>query len=471
MHQVVVIGGGISGLAVAYRLKREHGVEVTVLEAGARPGGKVQTEVSGGFTCEEATNGWLDREPVMRELAGDLGIDDQVQPCESAAETRFIYRRGRLREIPLHPLRFMRSSALPLGSRLRLALEPLVPKGPGDRDESLAEFAARRLGKGARDLLIGPMASGVYAGDPEKMSVRSCFGKVWDLEQRHGGLIKGMVALKKAARAEGRDGSAIQAGPSGRLTSFRGGMGELIRALARDLGSEIELARKVVALRRLDEGGFEVIVEGAEARRAAAVVSASPAWAAARYLEALDDDAARAMAAIPYPALDVVCLGFREEQVPLELDGFGFLVPRGQGKTILGSLWTSSIFLGRAPDGHLLTRTMVGGMLEPQVAGWSERQVVDTARREIEEILQIPAGEAPVFSRIFRHARAIPQYHVGHSEIVARLEAAERRNPGLFVGGNAIGGIGVIDCVRASAPVASRVVAHLEGRPLSPGSP
>ncbi len=464
MASAIVVGGGISGMTIAYRLKRDHRIDVTVLESAERPGGKAQTETADEFTCEEATNGWLDKEPAVRDLIRDLGLEARVQPSDSIASRRFIFRRGSLREIHMHPLKFMLSSALPLGARLRLAVEPFVKKGPGDTDETLADFAERRLGKSARDILIGPMASGIYAGDPTQMSLRACFGKVHDLEQQYGGLIKGMIARKKAEKAAGKDPSAIQAGPSGRLTSLKGGMTELVQALARELGSDLQTDCQVVGITPCKKGGFDVRVKGRDLLRADSVISAAPAWAAASFLTSLDEDAAGAFEEIPYPALDVVCLGYRREQIQHDMNGFGFLVPRGQGKTILGSLWTSSIFPGRAPKDRVLIRAMIGGMLEPQVADWTQDQIVDTVRRELEDILGIKRSDEPVFIRLFRHKQAIPQYHVGHSELIRRrIRPAEERHPGFFAAGNAIFGIGVVDCVRESVPLARRV-GRMRGR-------
>ncbi|MCP4675072.1 MAG: protoporphyrinogen oxidase [Deltaproteobacteria bacterium] len=462
--KIVIIGGGISGMAAAFRLKHDHGLDSVVLESGDRPGGKAQTECVDGFTCERGTNSWLDKEPAARELLRDLGIYDRIQPADETAERRFIFRDGSLREIYLHPLKFMMSSVLPLGARLRLAIEPIIKKRTDDTDETLADFAARRLGKGARDVLISPMASGVYAGDPAQLSVKSCFPKVCALEERHGSLIKGMVALKREKKRAGEDPSTVQAGPSGRITSLKGGVSDLVRALADNLEESMRLGRKVSSVSAGQDGGFSVHLGGGESICADAVVSAAPAWAAASYLETLDGEASRAFGEIPYPALDVVCLGFRAEQVGGDLNGFGFLVPRGQDKTILGSLWTSSIFPGRAPDGCVLIRTMIGGMLEPQVAGWTEDQVVDTVRRELEDILGIDQSETPVFQRVFRHERAIPQYHVGHDALVSRIRRSEDRYPGLFNTGNALGGIGVIDCIREAVPMAQRVADFIRQR-------
>ncbi|MDJ0765006.1 MAG: protoporphyrinogen oxidase [Myxococcota bacterium] len=457
MFHIAVIGGGISGLAVAFRLKRAVGYQVTVLEAEDRPGGKAHTEVIDGFTCEAGTNSWLDKEQAARDLLEEAGISDRIKPASQSAERRFIYRANQLREVKLHPLKFMTSSVLPLGARLRLALEPFVAKQTQTSDETLADFATRRLGKGACDILIGPMASGIYAGDPNEMSLKSCFNKVYQLEQQHGGLIKGMLALKKAKKAAGEDPSAVTAGPSGRITSLEGGVSDLVQALTAEIGTDLKLGARVLGIAPGAQGGFTLHIEGSEPMTADAVVTATPAWSAAEYLKQLDPDAATAFSEIPYPSLDVICLGYHKNQVPHDLHGFGFLVPRGQDKTILGSLWTSSIFPGRAPQDHVLMRTMIGGMLEPQVGEWPPERVIATVREELSAILGIPTGEAPVLTRIFRHPRAIPQYHVGHAHRVARIRAAESRHPGFFATGNALLGVGVIDCIRESVATAHRV--------------
>jgi oxygen-dependent protoporphyrinogen oxidase len=457
VSRIVVVGGGISGLAIAFRLKRDFGLNAIVLESADRPGGKAQTQAVGDFTCEEATNSWLDKEPAARGLLRDLRISDRIQPADKSAARRFIYRNGTLREVHMHPLKFMTSSLLSVDARFRLAMEPFIKKGRADLDETLADFAARRLGPKARDILIGPMASGIYAGDPSRMSLKSCFAKVFELEQRHGSLIRGMAALKKEKKLTGEDPSTVQAGPSGVITSLKGGVSDLVRALVNDLQEGLRTGQRVEEIRASETGGFSISVDGCEKLFADAVISAAPAWASSSYLRPLDEDAARAFGEIVYPGLDVVCLGFHKTQVACDLDGFGFLVPRNQGMTILGSLWTSSIFPGRAPKDHILIRTMIGGMLEPQVAGWAEEQVMDEVRRDLEGVMGIPRTEEPVVARIFRHEKAIPQYHVGHEKLTCRIRQAESRHRGFFAAGNSIGGIGVIDCIRESTPTAKRV--------------
>lgn len=399
----------------------------------------------------------------MRTLLNELGLDARVQPSDEAASRRFIFRNGSLRELQMHPLKFMLSSALPLGARIRIVKEPFVKKPAASNDETLAEFAARRLGTGARDFLIGPMASGVYAGDPSRMSLQSCFPKIHALEAAHGGLIRGMIALKKEKKARGENPDEVTAGPSGRLTSLTGGMSDLVAALENALGDRIVKSNPVTAVRNIGNG-FAVETADGTIHKGDAVVSAAPAYAAAAYLGSLDPDGADAFSAIPYPALDVVCLAFRRGDVGHDLNGFGFLVPRGQGLVILGSLWTSSIFPGRAPEDYVLFRTMIGGMTDPEIAGLSPEAVIERVRDDLQKAIGLDKSTEPALVHIFRHEKAIPQYHVGHNALVRRIADAEVRCPGLFVSGNALGGIGIIDCVRNGRATADRILEYFQAR-------
>ena len=456
MKDVIIVGGGITGLATGYLLSERYGRKVLILEKEPHVGGKARTEYQDGFTTELGTNGWLDKEPAMRTLIDMLEINQRVQPSDDAAGRRFIYREGHLRELHMHPLKFMMGSALPFFARLRVAMEPFVSPKTGEDDETLADFATRRLGPKATELLIGPMASGVYAGDPSKMSIKSCFSKVHALESRHGGLIKGMIALKKQKKAAGEDPKTVQAGPSGKLTSLKGGVQDLVDSLASHLDGCIHTDTTVAKIRK-SAHGFEVITTQATTFNAKSLLSASPAWAASTYLASLDEDVADAFSGIPYPALDVVCLGFPSEQITTSLNRFGFLVPRGQGVTLLGSLFTSTIFPGRSPEGHILLRNMIGGMLAPEIAGMEQDAVVELVRRDLQTTLDIPMDLKPSFQKVYRHERAIPQYHVGHEQLKDRIKAAESRVPGFFASGNAIKGIAMIDCVREAFVTADSI--------------
>ncbi len=459
---MIVIGGGISGLAVATRLVKLGGIDVTVLESEGRVGGKAFTLRKDGFLLESGSDGWLDKDPAMPNLIESLSLEDRVQPCDEAASKRFIFRNGALRELHLHPLKFMFSSALPVGARLRLAAEPFVKRRASLGDETLAEFATRRLGKGAAELLIGPMASGVYAGDPHQMSLASCFPKIFALEEKYGGLIRGMIALKKEKKKKGENPDEVTAGPSGRLTSMQGGISDLVDAMEVALGNRIRKNARVVSVTEVAPRCFTVKTDDGKEFPCDAVICAAPAYAAASFLPTLDADAARAYSKIPYPSLHVVCLAFKREEVPHPLNGFGFLAPRGQMLTILGSLFASTIYPGRAPDGYVLLRNMIGGMTDPKIASWSEAQVIAQVRADLETAIGLDQHIEPSLVQVFRHERAIPQYHVGHGDLVKTVLDAEVRHPGFFALGNCLLGIGVIDCARNAKIVEKKLSCFLQ---------
>lgn len=456
MKDIIIIGGGVTGLTTGYLLKHQYGKDVLILEKETRVGGKAKTEYHHGFTTEMGTNGWLDKEPAIRSLIDDLGINNMVQPSNDAASRRFIYRNGKLRELHMHPIKFLAGSALPFSARLRIAIEPFISPSDSDEDETLADFATRRLGPKATELLIGPMASGVYAGDPKKMSIKSCFSKVQALEAQYGGLIKGMIALKKQKKKAGEDPKTVQAGPSGKLTSMKGGVQNLVDALASKLNGCIQVDTQATKIKNT-KNGFEVYTNKQTLLKSKTILSASPAWAAADYLASLDENTARAFSQIPYPGLDVVCLGFPKEKIHTSLNRFGFLVPRGQGIKMLGSLFTSTIFEGRSPSDHILLRNMIGGMLEPEISSMEETKVIQIVREDLEKSLGIPVELNPSFQKVYRHEKSIPQYHVGHEKLKKRIFEAENRVPGFFASGNAIKGIGMIDCVREAYSTAESI--------------
>lgn len=477
--KVVVCGGGISGLAAAFHLRalaaaRRVPLELTVLETGRRLGGTIHTIERDGFRCEHGPNGFLDSKPTTLALARALGIGHRLLPSADAARRRFVLVDGRLLEIPTTPPAFLRSPLLPVGGRLRVLGEMFVSRRREAGDESVAAFARRRLGRHAAERLIDPFVSGVFAGDPERLSVRAAFPRLVELEAEYGSLIA--AAWKLAAKrkgdpdadtvgqsgAVGQDGAVAQggaAGPGGRLTAFPGGMSELIGALGDHLSDAVRLDSPVTGLCR-GPAGWSVTwgdqgntIEGVDR-----VVLAVPAYAAAPLLAPLDFAFGELLGAIPYAAVSMVALGFRREDVAHALDGFGFLIPAREHRPILGCLWTSSIFPGhRAPAGHVLLRVMAGGARRADVARRPDQQLVELARRELEPLLGLRAG--PVFHHVSRHRRAIPQYELGHGQRLDAIDAAAAHLPGLHLLGNAFRGVGINDCTREAARVASEVLA------------
>ncbi|HJN75135.1 MAG TPA: protoporphyrinogen oxidase [Myxococcota bacterium] len=426
MARVIVVGSGISGLAVAAWLSEDH--EVIVLEASDTPGGNVRSEVIEGFVFDKAANGWLDDEPAVARLLEKLDVEE-VKATEG---DRYVVLDGELVALPTSPKAFLTSPVLPWWARLRAMLEPLMRRGPDE--ESVASFARRRLGDRALRNLIGPMVSGVYAGNPERLSLAACFPKLKVMEREHGSLIL-------AARHRGGG-----FGPKGRLTTLRGGAGELTLALAAGLD-----VRTGATVERI-EPGWRVLGPELE-MRCDAVVLATPAYTSATITRALDNELAAGLEATPYAGVAVVCAGLpRVDGLP---DGFGALVPVEEGLGILGTLFTSSIFPGHGPEDGFALRTILGGARNPLQATLDPQELAAIARRDNEALLgPLPP---PLVTRVYQHPRGIPQYVLGHRDRVRGVRATAAAHPGLFLVGNHLEGIGVKNCIAAGETCAARV--------------
>jgi oxygen-dependent protoporphyrinogen oxidase len=409
---------------------------------------------------EVGVNGFLDNKPSTLQLVSDLGIEDQLQPSSDAARKRFIYSRGKLHQLPESPGAFLRSDLLSLRGRLRAMMEIFTKPKPEGVEESVADFARRHLGQEAVDKLIGPMVSGVFAGDADKLSMQSCFPLLLEVEkQGKGSLIRGMLQRMKEAKKAGKKAKAT-AGPGGRLTSFKQGMGFLIDTLERKIEGRIVKGRKVTKIEKRADKAYAVHLEGEESLEGDIVVTAAPAYSVTGMVQELDPEIAEELRKIPYVPVSVVAFGYEREELTHPLDGFGFLIARGEKRKILGSLWTTSIFPGRSPEGRFLIRTMLGGAITPEMALLPEGEMVEVVKEELKEILGITAE--PVLVKVFKHERGIPQYPIGHAK---RLEVIERRlkgHPGLFMTGNAFRGIGINDCTRNAALTAEKVVEYLK---------
>jgi oxygen-dependent protoporphyrinogen oxidase len=471
-----VVGGGLSGLAAAWLIQADAeaaglAVEVTVVESEDRPGGKIGTLAREGYRCEIGPNGFLDNKPSTLQLVGRMGLSDRLLRSNDSARKRYIFSGGRLQQLPEDPLSFLTSELISIRGKMRLGFEYFVPpRRKGGADETLGDFVRRRLGQEPLDKLIDPMASGIFAGDPENMSLAACFPKIVHLEETYGGLLKGMLALKRQAAAAGRQGPA-SAGPGGVLMSFREGLEELIGGLSSRLREPLLTATAVTALVRSDgEGGpcWRLALKGKGGEThldADLVVLALPATDAAAILEGMDPGIAATMRTIPYAAMAVSHLGYRTADLPRPLDGFGFLIPHVEGRRILGSLWASSIFAGRAPEGHVLLTVMAGGAKDPRTPRLTEEEIIGLVREELRITMGIAA--APVFTTVISWREAIPQYTFGHPDRVASLERRLSDHPGLFLTGNAFRGVGVNDCVASGQRVAQEAVAWL-GRRMAP---
>lgn len=460
--QVIVIGGGIAGLATGWRVQRAAAsesldVNVTVLECEDMPGGKVLTSVDDGWVFEGGPAGFLDNEPATLRLVKDLGLDGRLLSSRDAARRRFIVRKNRLREIHTHPLKFMTSSLLSLRGRLRMVGEMWKPARRDGGEESVADFGRRRLGKEFTEVMLDSMVSGIHAGDPETLSVQAAFPKVARLEERYGGLLRGMRALKKERAGK------VEAGPGGVLHSFVSGMAEPVQTLAERLGPCVRTGTTAGRIVRADDR-YRVSVtgsDGEESLDADALVLATPAFASSRVLVDLAPDAADALAGVPFSGVHVVCLGYARDQVAHPLEGFGALVPGREKSRILGTLWSSSTFDGHAPDDHVQLRTLLGGARNDWADDLDDAALVTVAREETEPLYGI-SGD-PVKVQLFRWRQGIPQYVLGHLDRMARVKRDLERHPGVFVTGNSVCGVSFNHCVADSERVAEQVVSHLSG--------
>lgn len=468
MTRIVVIGAGISGLATAYAIERlaaeaELDIDVKVLEKEKRIGGKIWSIREDGYLCEWGPNGFLDNKPMTLELCRRLQIDPHLLRSNDNARKRFIYADKVLHRLPENGPSFFKSRLISWPGKLRLAGELLVPKRTADSDETLAEFGRRRLGGEALDRLISPMVSGIFAGNPETMSLKSCFPRIYQLEQDYGGLIRAMMRLAKKKRAEIKAGKAVAsaAGPGGVLTSFNGGIQELTDGVAGRLRAELQTDSKVTRLEK-KEGGFLLHLDNGRSLDAEIVVTAAPAYAVANMLEDGLGESSKLLREIPYAPMNVVCFGYDKERISHDLNGFGYLIPRAEGCNILGTLWDSSIFPNRAPEGMALLRSMMGGATNPEAISLTDDEVKARTMNDLKQIMGIDCE--PDFVRIYRHQNAIPQYTRGHGERLRALEETVASSPDLILTGNAFFGVGLNDCVNASNNAAEKVIRRMKVR-------
>jgi oxygen-dependent protoporphyrinogen oxidase len=452
---VVVVGGGVSGLAIAWELLTRpgllpEGVGVLLLDASPRTGGNIRTERRDGYVCESGPTGFLDDAPKTLDACHRLGLSPRLTRASDAAKRRFVVRGGKLRELPSGPFSFLVSNVLTLRGRLRVLGEPFVPARRSADDESVFAFAERRIGREAALVLVDALVTGIWAGSADSLSLRSALPKLAALEREHGGLVRGMIAK--------RGGTGGAAAPRGRLTSFRDGLDELPAALAAALGTRLRLSSRVTAIERLGQRGFRVSIDGAPSLDAPAVVLACPSWHAAPLLSGLDAELSSQLAGIPTVPVVVVHLGFPDGDAS-RLPGFGFLVPRGESESVLGVLLPSNIFPHRAPEGHALATVMLGGTRDPSAVDATDQTLIDRAASALATFASVRA--TPRFTRVIRHARAIPQYVLGHADRLSAIDLRLRQLPGLCLAGNSYRGIAINDCLAHAPSVADALSCFL----------
>ncbi len=444
--KIAIAGAGISGLATAYALK-QRGHDVVVYEAQKRAGGPVHTIERDGYLVETGPHTLLVRHRAVAELLRELGLDPMIVEADSTASKRFVVSDGAPIALPMSPTEFATTSLLSPAGRLRILAEPFVGRFDKEGvDEPLAHFIRRRLGAEALDYLVDPFVGGIWAGDPRRLSARHTFGTLTEFEESAGSIALG--AIKKRLLDGPDEATTI----SRRLISFKGGMKTLIDALTDHLGEALRLDSPVRKLRR-DDDEWRVIFERGRARRGEsfdAVVLTLPTQALA--------DLEWENAATPPGAMDELCrvnhapccvvsLGFDRHDVGHPLDGFGVLVPRVEQFHILGALFVSSMFDGRAPEGRVNLSAFVGGARQPELFDHDDEAILDLACRDLGELLDIDGP--PHFTHITRWKRAIPQYEVGHQVVLDRIEELETHLPDIYFAGNYRDGISIPDLLQS----------------------
>jgi oxygen-dependent protoporphyrinogen oxidase len=480
--RVVIVGGGVSGLAAAHRLLELQAqgrgggaptLEVVVLEASGRLGGTVRTVRREGFLLEGGPDSFISEKPAALALAARLGLAARVVETNAAHRRSFVVRAGRLRPTPegfhlLAPARlgpFLTSDIFSWRGKARMALDLVLPRrDKEDADESLAAFVRRRFGQEALERMAQPMVGGIYTADPERLSLRATMPRFLDMEREHRSLILALWRNARRQRAGARNGAS--GARYGLFLSFDEGMQVLTDALAARLpAASVRLHARVEGV--VDEGEsrrWTVRAQGGEALSADAVCLALPAYAAAGLLRAADAPLAAELDAIPYASTATVNLAYRRSDIPHPLDGFGFVVPFAERLSVLACTFSSVKFPSRAPGGHALLRAFVGGALQPEMFELGEEEMVSAVRRDLRGLLGVAA--APLFAHVERWPRSMAQYHVGHLARLARIEARLERLPALRLCGNAYTGAGVPDCVRGGEEAADAIF-----RELTPDAP
>ena len=446
--RVAVLGAGLAGLTAAHAIRRRaheggHALELAIWEAGDRPGGQLRTTVEDGYVVEWGANAFRTGVGPTADLVARLGLQDQQVHDDPAANRRYVFHGGRLHLLPSDPMSLLNFAPMSVAGRFRVVAEPFLADRV-DHDESVHDYAARHIGPEAAEVLLGTMVRGVYGGDARLLSVDAAFPVMRAMERDHRSLvIAGLAGMKERMRE--------------RKTTwcFRGGMNVLLDALAEDLGDELHLRRRALAVGRDAAGGYRVTADDDTRERFDAVVLALPPRPAADLLEGLDQRAADDLRGIPSGPIGMAALSFERSALRAAPDGFGFLVAPGEDLPVLGVLIESNVFPHRAPEGHVLLRIIQGGVARPDLDDLDDDALVRAALDAVDRAWGIAAP--PVRTWVGRQERGIPQYVLGHLERLERIEGRLRRLGGLHVAGNAYRGIAVGKLVEDAEHVATAV--------------
>jgi oxygen-dependent protoporphyrinogen oxidase len=466
MKQVAIIGGGISGLTAAFHLEKARSLgadlRYTILEAGQRLGGSMYSDQVEGCLVEAGPDSFLTEKPWALTLCKELGIDDQLIGSNDAQRKTYIVVNNRLIAMPdglmfMVPTKLVPTALSPLfswGTKVRMARELLHPPRPMDNDETVGELVERHFGPEVVDRLADPLLSGVYGGDANKLSARAVLPRFVEMEEKYGSLSKAMLAAHNKMRA-----MAGKQPPRPLFSSLKDGMQQMVDAIVARLDpTALRLRTRVRAVYpQGDRWRLAIDMGGNEAFDA--VILATPANVAGALLESVDRDMADDLLGVTYSSSVTVTLGYHMDQLKHLPPGFGFLVPRSEGRRMLACTFVHNKFPHRAPPNKGILRCFLGGARDEAVLNLTDDEMVDTVRKELREIVKLEAR--PIFERVYRWRGAMAQYESGHIARIARIEKRLKNVSGLEVAGNAYHGIGVPDCIREGMNAANAVVQTL----------
>lgn len=450
--KVVVLGAGISGLTPAYFLAKE-GFDVTVLEKKREVGGSVETIKEKGFLFDRGPNSGLETTPVLSKIVSDLKLGDDLVYANKEASKRYILRDNMLHPLPMNPPAFIKTKLFSGKAKARLFAEPFIGRSKDGYYQSIADFVKRRLGQEFLDYAINPFVAGVYAGNPEELSVKSSFPKLYELEEKYGGLIVGTIKSIKERRQR-----AEKSKQSARMFSFVDGMQKLPQAIASYLGERVHTFCDVTSIEK-NGNGFTIKYNNAghlKEIECDVLLSTVPAYTAAELFKSWDEKLTEHFSAVYYPPVLALMLGYNKESIRQSLDGFGFLVPAKERRSFLGAIWSSVIFPNRADEDKAAFTLFVGGARDPEVGNIDKEILIKKVRGEFEKIMGIT--EDPVYIGYKYWTRSIPQYNLGYIEHERYFDEFEKSNPGLYFGGNYRGGISIGDCLKNGELISERII-------------
>jgi protoporphyrinogen/coproporphyrinogen III oxidase len=447
----LVVGGGVSGLVCAFALQKA-GVNALLVEASVRAGGAIRTERRDGYLLELGPQSFSGTAQML-QLFEELGIRQQVLQAPSAAP-RYVLVNGTLQNVPMSPPAFLTSGFVGIGTKFALLRDVIGKSAPPENDESIADFVRRKFSAEMLDRLVGPFVSGVYAGDPEKLSLRSSFPTLYEAEKSKGSVIRGMLS-----NAKKRPSDQPRQRPT--LLSFADGTQTFTDALAGKLADRLLLNTSVTGI-EIDSAstpGFQVAVRtGGEQHSVVAdnIIVATPTDVTATLLRGIRPLVADKLAEIEYASITVVSIGYKNSEIGDSLNGFGFLVPRSAGVRTLGTVWNTSLFPGRAPEGNALLTSFIGGATDPNAAQLSPDELTAIVHKEIAPLLKIRGN--PTFSNVMIYPRALPQYNLGHAARLAAIDEARKNHPNLCLIGNYLRGPAIGACVEQALSVADQII-------------